>query len=87
MSGMGETGRTHSPDLGDFPFLAIETDGMPFPQIIEANLESFLLQAKRVHARLMELKTLRKKRLLRHHPIVKFYRKVTGMAEKELSIK
>lgn len=32
-----------------FPFLAIETDGNPFPQIIEARLESFCLQAERLH--------------------------------------
>jgi predicted CoA-substrate-specific enzyme activase len=43
-------------DIGDLPFLAIETDGMPFPQIIEANLESFVLQAKRVQERLRQLK-------------------------------
>ncbi len=31
------------------PFLAIESDGNPFPQIITAKLETFLLQARRVH--------------------------------------
>jgi len=31
------------------PFLAIESDGGPFPQIITAKLETFLLQARRVH--------------------------------------
>lgn len=31
------------------PFLAIETDGNAFPQIIEARLEAFSLQAKRLH--------------------------------------
>jgi len=36
-------------ELDNFPFLAIETDGSPFPQLIEANLESFVLQAKRIH--------------------------------------
>jgi predicted nucleotide-binding protein (sugar kinase/HSP70/actin superfamily) len=34
---------------GKLPFLAIETDGNPFPQIIEARLEAFLLQAQRLH--------------------------------------
>ena len=34
-----------------FPFLAIETDGNPFPQIIEARLEAFCLQAERLHRR------------------------------------
>jgi len=32
----------------DRPFLAIETDGTPFPQMITARLEIFLLQARRV---------------------------------------
>ena len=36
-------------DIGDFPFLAVETDGSPFPQLIEANMEAFVLQAKRLH--------------------------------------
>ncbi|MCC6488811.1 MAG: activase, partial [Candidatus Hydrogenedentes bacterium] len=31
------------------PFLAIETDGNAFPQIIEARLEAFCLQAMRLH--------------------------------------
>ncbi|SEM20576.1 CoA-substrate-specific enzyme activase, putative [Syntrophus gentianae] len=31
------------------PFLAIESDGNPFPQIIQAKLEVFLLQAARIH--------------------------------------
>ena len=35
------------------PFLAIETDGNAFPQIIEARLEAFSLQAKRLHERMM----------------------------------
>ena len=30
------------------PFLAMETDGQPFPQLIEARLDAFLLQASRV---------------------------------------
>jgi predicted CoA-substrate-specific enzyme activase len=34
------------------PFLAIESDGNPFPQIIQAKLEVFLMQAARIHARL-----------------------------------
>lgn len=43
-------------DIGALPFLSIETDGNPFPQIIEANLESFVMQARRVHEKLMALK-------------------------------
>jgi predicted CoA-substrate-specific enzyme activase len=35
------------------PFLAIETDGNAFPQIIEARLEAFSLQAKRLHEEMM----------------------------------
>lgn len=35
------------------PFLAIETDGNPFPQIIEARLEAFALQAKRLHEQMI----------------------------------
>jgi len=31
------------------PFLAIETDGNVFPQVVEARLESFILQVKRLH--------------------------------------
>jgi hypothetical protein len=27
----------------------VETDGSPFPQLVEANLEAFVLQARRVH--------------------------------------
>ncbi|MCL2845837.1 MAG: acyl-CoA dehydratase activase [Chitinivibrionia bacterium] len=36
-------------EIGDFPFLSIETDGTPFPQLTEANLEAFVLQAQRLH--------------------------------------
>ena len=39
-------------DLDELPFLAIESDGSPFPQIIEARLEAFCLQASRLHERL-----------------------------------
>ncbi len=42
-------------DTRKFPFLAIETDGNPFPQIIEARLEAFCLQAERVHEDLIRL--------------------------------
>jgi predicted nucleotide-binding protein (sugar kinase/HSP70/actin superfamily) len=38
------------------PFLAIESDGNPFPQIIVAKLETFLLQAARVHGEIMTLR-------------------------------
>ena len=35
------------------PFLAVETDGNAFPQIIEARLEAFCLQAQRLNDRLL----------------------------------
>jgi predicted nucleotide-binding protein (sugar kinase/HSP70/actin superfamily) len=35
--------------IEDLPFLAIESDGSPFPQLITAKLESFCLRAKRLH--------------------------------------
>lgn len=40
-------------DINELPFLSIETDGSPFTQLTEANLESFVLQARRVHRKLM----------------------------------
>ncbi len=36
------------------PFLAIETDGNPFPQIIEARLEAFCLQCERLHEEMLK---------------------------------
>jgi predicted CoA-substrate-specific enzyme activase len=39
-------------DVEELPFLAIESDGSPFPQIISAKLESFCLRARRLHERL-----------------------------------
>jgi predicted nucleotide-binding protein (sugar kinase/HSP70/actin superfamily) len=39
-------------DVDDLPFLAIESDGSPFPQIISAKLEAFCLRARRLHERL-----------------------------------
>lgn len=36
------------------PFLAIETDGNPFPQLIEARLEAFCLQASRLHKQIIK---------------------------------
>ncbi|MDQ7785337.1 MAG: acyl-CoA dehydratase activase [Desulfomonilaceae bacterium] len=38
------------------PFLAIETDGNAFPQIIEARLEAFSLQARRLHEQMLNHK-------------------------------
>jgi predicted CoA-substrate-specific enzyme activase len=37
-------------DVDALPFLAIESDGSPFPQVINARIEAFCLQAERLHA-------------------------------------
>ncbi len=42
-------------EIGTFPFLSVETDGSPFPQLVEARLEAFMVQARRVHRRLRAL--------------------------------
>jgi len=56
MEGKLATGTTNnkkmrdlSEKIHDLPFLAIESDGNRFPQIITAKLEAFLLQAGRIH--------------------------------------
>jgi hypothetical protein len=38
------------------PYLAIESDGNPYPQIVEARLEVFGLQARRVGEMMKEAK-------------------------------
>jgi len=40
-------------NLDDLPFLAIESDGSPFPQLITAKLESFCLRARRLHNKML----------------------------------
>ena len=40
-------------DFEDLPFLAIESDGSPFPQLINAKIEAFCQQAERLHRRMM----------------------------------
>jgi predicted nucleotide-binding protein (sugar kinase/HSP70/actin superfamily) len=40
-------------DIDELPFLAIESDGSPFPQLINAKLETFCLRAQRLHQRIM----------------------------------
>ena len=40
-------------DIKELPFFAIESDGSPFPQLIEAKLEAFCLRAERLHERMM----------------------------------
>ncbi|MGD8343794.1 MAG: acyl-CoA dehydratase activase, partial [Desulfobacterales bacterium] len=41
-------------DVEQLPFLAIESDGSPFPQLIDAKLETFCLRAERLHERIMK---------------------------------
>ena len=36
-------------DIDNLPFLAIESDGSPFPQLIDAKLETFCLRARILH--------------------------------------
>jgi predicted nucleotide-binding protein (sugar kinase/HSP70/actin superfamily) len=36
-------------NIDDLPFLAIESDGSPFPQLIDAKIETFCLRAERLH--------------------------------------
>ena len=42
--------------IEDLPFLAIESDGSPFPQLIEAKLEAFFVRAERLHERIMAVR-------------------------------
>lgn len=43
-------------NIEDLPFIAIESDGSPFPQLINAKLETFCLRARRLHNRMCEAK-------------------------------
>jgi len=40
-------------NINSLPFLAIESDGSPFPQLIHAKLEAFCLRAQRLHEQLL----------------------------------
>jgi len=40
-------------NVDDLPFLAIESDGSPFPQLINAKLETFYLRAERLHNKML----------------------------------
>jgi hypothetical protein len=46
---MSDRVRQLNGNILELPFLAVESDGNPFPQIINAKLEVFMLQAARVH--------------------------------------
>jgi predicted nucleotide-binding protein (sugar kinase/HSP70/actin superfamily) len=43
-------------NIEDLPFLAIESDGSPFPQVITAKLETFCLRAERLHDSMLDEK-------------------------------
>ncbi len=49
-------------EIEELPFLAIESDGNPFPQIITAKMEAFMLQARRVHRAMMEVEQVAENR-------------------------
>jgi predicted CoA-substrate-specific enzyme activase len=55
----GATGGAPKPfdTNGAFPFLAIETDGTPFPMLVEANLEAFIVQARRLHHKMTQARS------------------------------
>jgi hypothetical protein len=43
-------GLAHVPkDVKHLPFLSIESDGNPFPQIVDTRVEAFCLQVERLH--------------------------------------
>jgi predicted nucleotide-binding protein (sugar kinase/HSP70/actin superfamily) len=41
-------------EVEDLPFLSIESDGSPFPQLTTAKLEAFCLRARRLHDRIQK---------------------------------
>ncbi len=56
LAGAPDNGRLRATLKGvnDLPFLAIESDGSPFPQQIHAKLEAFCLRAARLHERMLK---------------------------------
>ena len=48
--------QNHNFEASELPFLAIETDGNMFPQIVQSRLEIFMLQANRLHQEMMKKK-------------------------------
>jgi hypothetical protein len=40
-------------DTDNLPFLAIESDGSPYPQLITAKLDAFCMQARRLNSAMM----------------------------------
>ena len=51
------SGKKHDIEINELPFLAIETDGNPYPQIIQSKLEIFMLQADRLNERIKQKRT------------------------------
>ncbi|MBD3345323.1 MAG: activase [Chitinivibrionales bacterium] len=49
--GNGHHSKTYH-SVMELPFLSVESDGNPFPQIVEARIEAFSLQVERMHAKL-----------------------------------
>jgi len=47
--------RTTLAAIEDLPFLSIESDGSPFPQLVTAKLEAFCLRAQRLHDRIIDV--------------------------------
>ena len=41
-------------ELENYPFLSVETDGNMFPQIIQSKIEIFMLQAERMHKKMLQ---------------------------------
>jgi predicted CoA-substrate-specific enzyme activase len=73
----GSDNLNHFSDLENLPFLAVETDGSPFPQLVEANLEAFILQSMRVHERILKAKSYKTRRPVFKHSL-RLYEIVTG---------
>lgn len=53
-------------DVDQLPFLAIESDGSPFPQLINAKLETFCLRAERLHEKIISASNGKHNRLETH---------------------
>jgi predicted nucleotide-binding protein (sugar kinase/HSP70/actin superfamily) len=52
----------YNQEIESLPFLAIETDGNIFPQIIQSKIEIFILQAQRMHKMISEGNVLTRQR-------------------------
>ncbi|MDP2268385.1 MAG: activase, partial [Deltaproteobacteria bacterium] len=49
--------RRNVANISELPFLAIESDGNPFPQVITAKMEVFLSQAARLHEAMTDVRS------------------------------